>query len=70
MSYDEYVKELSNNVNMFIFDSLFFDASYINKVVGLFKKASTGESIKEELKSLNENIAFTSGFINKRIGLM
>mgnify|MGYP006314769029 CR=1 FL=1 len=29
-----------------------------------------GGNIKEELKSLNENISFTSGFINKRIGLM
>ena len=55
---------------MFIFDSLFFDANYIKQVIELFKKANNGEVIKEELKSLNENIAFTSGFINKRIGLM
>lgn len=70
LSYDEYIKELSNNVNMFIFDSLFFEANYINEVVRLFKLASTGMNIKEELKSLNESISFTSGFINKRIGLM
>lgn len=70
LSYDEYIKELSNNIDMFIFDSLFFDANYIRQVIELFNKARTGEKIKEELKSLNENISFTSGFINKRIGLM
>ena len=70
LSYDEYIQELSKNVNMFIFDSLFFDASYIKQVIELFKKASNGKNIKEELKTLNENVSFTSGFINKRIGLM
>ena len=52
------------------YDILFFEADYINEVVRLFKLASTGSNIKEELKSLNESISFTSGFINKRIGLM
>ena len=28
------------------------------------------DDTKEKLQSLNENISFTSGFINKRIGLM
>ena len=70
LSYDKYIQELKENVNMFIFDSLFFDASYINEVVKLFKEASDGVDIKEKLQSLNENVSFTSGFINKRIGLM
>ena len=70
LSYDEEMKELSSHINSFIFDSLFFEASYIKEVIELFKKAINGINIKQELKKLNESISFTSGFINKRIGLM
>ena len=55
---------------MFIFDGLFFDSAYIKNVIDLFKEAVDGKNNVEKLQKLNENIKFTDGFINKRIGLM
>ena len=70
LSYDEYVKDLSTHVNMFIIDSLFFDVNYIKDVIKLFRQAENGTNVKEKLCKLDTSISFTDGFINKRIGLM
>ena len=69
-SYLPYIKELSENINMFIVDSLFFETSYIKEVVELIKKAQQGIDVTEELTKLDESISFTDGFLNKKIGLM
>ena len=69
-SYLPYIKELSENINMFIVDSLFFETSYIKEVVELIKKAHQGIDVTEELTKLDESISFTDGFLNKKIGLM
>ena len=69
-SYLTYIKELSENINMFIVDSLFFETSYIKEVVELIKKAHQGIDVTEELTKLDESISFTDGFLNKKIGLM
>lgn len=69
-SYLPYIKELSENINMFIVDSLFFGTSYIKEVVELIKKAQQGIDVTEELTKLDESISFTDGFLNKKIGLM
>lgn len=69
-SYLSYIKELSENINMFIVDSLFFETSYIKEVVELIKKAHQGIDVTEELTKLDESISFTDGFLNKKIGLM
>ena len=69
-SYLPYIKELSENINMFIVDSLFFETSYIKEVVELIKKAYQGIDVTEELTKLDESISFTDGFLNKKIGLM
>lgn len=69
-SYLTYIKELSENINMFIVDSLFFETSYIKEVVELIKKAQQGIDVTEELTKLDESISFTDGFLNKKIGLM
>lgn len=69
-SYLPYIKELSENINMFIVDSLFFETSYIKEVVELIKKAHQGIDVAEELTKLDESISFTDGFLNKKIGLM
>ena len=69
-SYFSYIKELSKNINMFIFDSLFLKSSYVNDVVLLFKNATNNEIDVEELKRLDESIELTDGFINKRVGLI
>ena len=71
LSYINYVNELSNNVNMFIIDSLFFDVNYIKEVINAFKDSITNNTNNEEtIKKLDETIEFTTGFLNKRIGLM
>ena len=70
LSYIEYMEKLSKHINMFIFDGLFFDSAYIKNVIDLFKEAVDGKNNVEKLQKLNENIKFTDGFINKRIGLM
>ncbi len=69
-SYLSYIKELSENINMFIVDSLFFETSYIKEVVELIKKAHLGIDVNEQLIKLDESISFTDGFLNKKIGLM
>jgi putative protease len=69
-SYLSYIKELSENINMFIVDSLFFETSYIKEVVELIKKAHQGIDVNEQLIKLDESISFTDGFLNKKIGLM
>ena len=69
-SYLPYIKELSENINMFIVDSLFFETSYIKEVVELIKKAHQGIDVNEQLIKLDESISFTDGFLNKKIGLM
>ena len=69
-SYLSYIKELSENINMFIVDSLFFETSYIKEVVELIKKAQQGIDVNEQLIKLDESISFTDGFLNKKIGLM
>lgn len=69
-SYLSYIKELSENINMFIVDSLFFETSYIKEVVELIKKAHQGINVNEQLIKLDESISFTDGFLNKKIGLM
>ena len=69
-SYLPYIKELSENINMFIVDSLFFETSYIKEVVELIKKAHQGIDVNEQLIKLDEYISFTDGFLNKKIGLM
>ena len=69
-SYLSYIKELSENINMFIVDSLFFETSYIKEVVELIKKAHQGIDVNEQLINLDESISFTDGFLNKKIGLM
>lgn len=69
-SYLPYVKELSENINMFIVDSLFFETSYIKEVVELIKKAHQGIDVTNDLVKLDESISFTDGFLNKKIGLM
>lgn len=69
-SYLSYIKELSENINMFIVDSLFFETSYIKEVVELIKKAHRGIDVNEQLIKLDESISFTDGFLNKKIGLM
>lgn len=69
-SYLSYIKELSENINMFIVDSLFFETLYIKEVVELIKKAHQGIDVNEQLIKLDESISFTDGFLNKKIGLM
>jgi len=69
-SYLSYIKELSENINMFIVDSLFFETSYIKEVVELIKKAHQGIDVTNDLVKLDESISFTDGFLNKKIGLM
>ena len=69
-SYLPYIKELSENINMFIVDSLFFETSYIKDVVELIKKAHQGIDVTNDLVKLDESISFTDGFLNKKIGLM
>lgn len=69
-SYLPYIKELSENINMFIVDSLFFETSYIKEVVELIKKAHQGIDVTNDLVKLDESISFTDGFLNKKIGLM
>lgn len=69
-SYLPYIKELSENINMFIVDSLFFETSYIKEVVELIKKAYQGIDVTNDLVKLDESISFTDGFLNKKIGLM
>lgn len=69
-SYLPYIKELSENINMFIVDSLFFETSYIKEVVELIKKALQGIDVTNDLVKLDESISFTDGFLNKKIGLM
>ena len=69
-SYLPYIKELSENINMFIADSLFFETSYIKEVVELIKKAHQGIDVTNDLVKLDESISFTDGFLNKKIGLM
>jgi collagenase-like PrtC family protease len=69
-SYLSYIKELSENINMFIVDSLFFETSYIKEVVELIKKAHQGIDVNEQLIKLDESISFTDRFLNKKIGLM
>lgn len=70
LSYLPFIKQLSENINMFIVDSLFFSQSYIYNVIELIHKANNNEDVKEQLEKLDENISFTDGFLNKRIGLM
>ena len=71
LSYINYANELSNNVNMFIIDSLFFDVNYIANVIDLFKDSIVNnENNEEKLQKLDQKIEFTTGFLNKRIGLM
>lgn len=70
LSYLPYVNSLNKHINTFIIDSLFFDASYINDVVYLFKQASSDEEVVSKLNKLDESIEFSDGFLNKRIGLM
>ena len=71
LSYINYANELSNNVNMFIIDSLFFDVNYIKDVINAFKDSIINNTNNEEtIKKLDENIEFTTGFLNRRIGLM
>ena len=60
------IKQLKENINTFIIDSLFFDCNFINDVALLFKN---NESI-EKLKLLNPNINYSDLFLNKRIGLI
>jgi hypothetical protein len=56
---------------MFIIDSLFFDVNYIKEVINAFKDSITNNTNNEEtIKKLDETIEFTTGFLNKRIGLM
>lgn len=69
-SYLSYIKELSENINMFIVDSLFFETSYIKDVVELIKKAHRGIDVTNDLVKLDESISFTDGFLNKKVGLM
>lgn len=69
-SYLSNIKELSENINMFIVDSLFFETSYIKEVVELIKKAHQGIDVTNDLVKLDESISFTDGFLNKKIGLM
>ena len=49
------IKQLKENINTFIIDSLFFDCNFINEVALLFKN---DESI-EKLKLLNPNIIYS-----------
>lgn len=69
-SYLPYIKELSENINMFIVDSLFFETSYIKEIVELIKKAHQGIDVTNDLVKLDESISFTDGFLDKKIGLM
>ena len=69
-NYINYMEKLSKHINMFIFDSLFFDSAYIKNVIELFKESVNGTDNTKKLQELDENIKFTDGFINKRIGLM
>ena len=38
LSYIEYMEKLSKHINMFIFDSLFFDVNYIKEVIRLLRR--------------------------------
>lgn len=66
LTYIDYMDELRKNINMFIFDGLFFKAEFIRNVINLYKD---NKKI-EELKKLDESIKYSDGFINKRVGLM
>ena len=70
LSYLPYIKQLSQNINMFIVDSLFFDVDYINNVIDLIYQSYEGKDVTKQLENLNEKVSFTDGFLNKRIGLM
>lgn len=66
LSYLPFINELEVNINTFIIDSLFFDSEYINKVAYIFKNKLD----ENELIKIDENIKFSTMFLNERIGLM
>ncbi len=70
LSYLLDMKELAKHIELFLFDELFLDARYLNKVMDLFHKACIEEVSIDELKELDNSIMFTDGFLNQRIGLM
>ena len=70
LSYLSSMKELSQHISMFLLDGLFFEVSYLEKVLHLFQKALTEDIDMEALKKLDETIEFTDGFLHKRIGLI
>ena len=70
LSYLLFMKKLSENIEIFIIDGLFFNVDYLYKVIDLFKKAINEEIDESKLKELDPSIEFTTAFLNKRIGLM
>lgn len=62
LSYIDYMKELSNHIEVFIFDSMFLNANEINSI------------IEKHLQAINKEVCldmtYTSLFLDKKVGLI
>jgi len=65
LCYLDSMDKLTNNIDNFIIDSLFFDVDYINQVIDCF----INHKSLEELIKINNSISFTDMFLNKKVGL-